>query len=160
MEIQQQHFSARMHSSNDQHPKNANFNFTNLTAMRRREPTELHSQGCPFPLKDECWIEVGASHASPKYDESKQASINMRMNIMTRPIIDPYEQHDDQTEPCRSQNRTRHRNNEQRLGCCWRRHRRVAQRLGWPRRRRYIYLETNTKIAMTDALVREDWEQI
>ena len=30
----------------------------------------------PLPLKDECWIEVGASHASYKYDESKQASIN------------------------------------------------------------------------------------
>ena len=37
---------------------------------------------------------------------------------------------------------------------------RVAQRLGWPRRRRYIYLETHTKIALTDALVKEDWEQI
>ena len=37
---------------------------------------------------------------------------------------------------------------------------RVAQRLGWPRRRRYIYLETNTKIAMTEAWVRENGEQI
>ena len=38
----------------------------------------------PLPLKDECWIEVGASHASYKYDESKQASINNEHNDETK----------------------------------------------------------------------------
>ena len=40
--------STQMPSSNDQYPKNADTNFTNLKAMQRREPTEHHSQGFPF----------------------------------------------------------------------------------------------------------------
>ena len=40
--------NAHMLSSNDQYPKNADTNFTNLKAMQRSEPTEHHSQGFPF----------------------------------------------------------------------------------------------------------------
>ena len=65
-----------------------------------------------------------------------------------------HEHHDDQTEPCRS--RIGLGTGRMRIG--W--GARVAQRLEWPRRRPYIYLDTNTKIAMADALVREYWGQI
>ena len=66
-----------MLSSKDQYPNNANRyaeEGTHKTPFTR----------LPLPLKDECWIEVGASHASYKYDESKQASINNEHNDETK----------------------------------------------------------------------------
>ena len=65
-----------------------------------------------------------------------------------------HEQHDDQTEPCRS----RIGLGTGKMRICW--GAMVAQRLEWPRRRPYMYLKTNTKIAMADVLVREYWGQI
>ena len=65
-----------------------------------------------------------------------------------------HEQHDHQTEPCRS----RIGLGTGKMRICW--GAMVAQRLEWPRLRPYMYLKTNTKIAMADVLVSEYWGQI
>ena len=49
------------------YPRNANTLSTTLKTMRRQEPRIAPFPGFPFSLTDARWIEVGASHASPKY---------------------------------------------------------------------------------------------